>query len=480
MREQRLLKDLKMCGMYLTWQPASQLLLFPSRHRCEGQPNPIECVIPTMVDWRLRRRHFFLLLVVFYWKTSNGFLAVVSQKRPPNTGCSRSFPLTTTTTNNNNLVDHPQRQHVRLLQQQPNASVRNNNDKNKNNKIQNHSMLQRLSNIQNGHWRKTIIGGTGKRRTGAAAITTMRSLLWLVVLFLFALPSAATTATTTATTTLSSSHTSSSIIAAPIPLLTQLRLAARLVTATLLGGVVGKERSTGDRAHPAGVRTLSLVALGAALWTICSAYGFTTTTSSSSSKCDPSRMASNVASGVGFIGAGVITTNSKNQESMVHGLTTAAAIWLSAAVGVGCGVGLHGLAAVATALTIAVLRVGKTQPSIIVRRRRRGRNRKQSGGGLGRTTTTEPHPPPFLWRRRPTTNSKDTSPPPNLWNENDNDTFTYQAADDKPLHDADDEMIVYRRHPPAPQEWNVTSTSGSSIRSSSSSTTRSDEGKKEP
>ena len=110
---------------------------------------------------------------------------------------------------------------------------------------------------------------------------------------------------------------------------------------------------------------------------------------------DASRLASNVASGVGFIGAGVITTTGGggggggSGGSIVHGLTTAAAIWLSAAVGVGCGVGMCVLSTTAALLTITVLRVGRVAQALQekkefrlqrlheLRRRRRKKNKKR-------------------------------------------------------------------------------------------------------
>ena len=95
---------------------------------------------------------------------------------------------------------------------------------------------------------------------------------------------------------------------------------------------------------------MSLVAMGAALFTICSRYGFVGT------HYDTSRMASNVASGVGFIGAGVIYHEQSSR--VVHGLTTAAAIWMSAAVGVACGTGMYVVAPMATGMTLCILRMG--------------------------------------------------------------------------------------------------------------------------
>ncbi|KAL7566544.1 hypothetical protein ACA910_000614 [Epithemia clementina (nom. ined.)] len=135
----------------------------------------------------------------------------------------------------------------------------------------------------------------------------------------------------------------------PISAAMQLRLSLQLVCAALTGAAIGKERSGIQKYHPAGVRTMSLVSMGAALFTICSRYGFAGT------HYDTSRMASNVASGVGFIGAGVIYHEQCSQ--VVHGLTTAAAIWISAAVGVACGTGLYIVATVATGLTLGILRL---------------------------------------------------------------------------------------------------------------------------
>ena len=181
-------------------------------------------------------------------------------------------------------------------------------------------------------------------------------------------------------------------VSRPISTAAELQLTGRLVCAAALGAVIGKERS-GKTHHPAGVRTMALVATGAACFTVCSMYGF-----SAAGRYDPSRMASNVASGVGFIGAGVITTtgsssNRSHQKaaaapppggSIVHGLTTAAAIWLSAAVGVGCGVGMCILATAAALLTVSVLRIGRWAQTMQQRdwmldelRRSRRQRRKQ-------------------------------------------------------------------------------------------------------
>jgi len=160
------------------------------------------------------------------------------------------------------------------------------------------------------------------------------------------------------------------IMTCPVSAATELRLIVRLLFAALIGAVLGKERSLTK--HSAGVRTMSLVSMGAAVFTICGGYGF-----ANFPKVDASRMAANVASGVGFIGAGVITTSVRNDDKQnrsnrpnntVHGLATAATIWLSAAVGISCGVGLLGVATTAAFSTIFILRMGrkkkKASPSI--------------------------------------------------------------------------------------------------------------------
>jgi len=145
-------------------------------------------------------------------------------------------------------------------------------------------------------------------------------------------------------------------------------LTFRLIYAALVGSAVGWERAASK--HSAGIRTMSLVSLGAATFTICSMYGF-------GGRGDPSRMASNVASGVGFLGAGVITTQAYSDDSsragLVSGLTTAAAIWLSAAVGVASGVGMYLVAGVTAALTIGTLRFGREKRKMIKKRIYRSR-----------------------------------------------------------------------------------------------------------
>lgn len=119
----------------------------------------------------------------------------------------------------------------------------------------------------------------------------------------------------------------------------------RLVAAMLLGGIIGLEREY--RSKDAGFRTHFLVALGAALFTIISQYGF------SDGVKDTSRVAAQVVSGIGFLGAGLIVF----QKNSVRGLTTAAGLWVTAAIGMACGVGMFAVSAIVTALIMIGLEV---------------------------------------------------------------------------------------------------------------------------
>src|SRR3989442_3680496 len=112
----------------------------------------------------------------------------------------------------------------------------------------------------------------------------------------------------------------------------------RLVLALVLGALVGLERESTE--HPAGMRTNALVSLGSALFTIISAYGFAGLLSTLHIQVDPTRIASYVVAGIGFLGGGSIVVGRNSDK--VKGLTTAAAIWVVAAIGMACGVGLLG------------------------------------------------------------------------------------------------------------------------------------------
>ncbi|MBO6217534.1 MAG: MgtC/SapB family protein [Prevotella sp.] len=121
----------------------------------------------------------------------------------------------------------------------------------------------------------------------------------------------------------------------------------RIFVAAILGGLVGLEREYRDKA--AGFRTHFLVALGSALFMIISAYGFEELMASSPAdniRLDVSRIAAQVVSGIGFIGAGTIIF--QKSENAVRGLTTAAGVWVTAAIGLTCGAGMYMLAFAAT------------------------------------------------------------------------------------------------------------------------------------
>jgi putative Mg2+ transporter-C (MgtC) family protein len=125
----------------------------------------------------------------------------------------------------------------------------------------------------------------------------------------------------------------------------------RLLFACVLGGLIGFERELRDR--EAGVRTHLLVSLGSALFTIVSAFGFHEFLVNGGSvvRADPTRIAAQIVTGIGFLGAGAII----REGLSVRGLTTAATLWVVAAIGMACGAGYYWPAAAATALTLFAL-----------------------------------------------------------------------------------------------------------------------------
>jgi putative Mg2+ transporter-C (MgtC) family protein len=125
----------------------------------------------------------------------------------------------------------------------------------------------------------------------------------------------------------------------------------RLAVALILGAVIGFERE--QKEHEAGLRTLALVSLGCALFTIVSAYGFLDILSIPHTTIDPTRLASYIVAGIGFLGAGTIFLSRQNEK--VKGLTTAATIWVIAAVGIACGVGMFLAALVTTLMMLFIL-----------------------------------------------------------------------------------------------------------------------------
>ncbi len=130
-----------------------------------------------------------------------------------------------------------------------------------------------------------------------------------------------------------------------------LTILLRLGLAVFLGALIGFERES--REHAAGMRTNALVSLGSCLFTIISAFGFLDFISTPHVQIDPTRIASYIVAGIGFLGAGSIFLS--QDKNRVKGLTTAATVWLVAAIGMACGAGLFAVAVVATALGLIVL-----------------------------------------------------------------------------------------------------------------------------
>jgi putative Mg2+ transporter-C (MgtC) family protein len=141
-------------------------------------------------------------------------------------------------------------------------------------------------------------------------------------------------------------------------------IALRLLAATLLSGIIGLERERGERA--AGLRTHALVGLGSCLVMIVSAFGFDDWHYSPGA-LDPSRIAAQVVSGIGFLGAGVIIF--QRDGGVVRGLTTAASVWVVAAIGLAVGGGMYITAVAATAISLLILAGLKPLERRVVRRR---------------------------------------------------------------------------------------------------------------
>jgi len=125
-------------------------------------------------------------------------------------------------------------------------------------------------------------------------------------------------------------------------------LVLRLGLATILGGLVGLERERLERA--AGLRTHALVSVASALIMVVSTYGFPSTVNGVAVGLDPSRVAAQVISGIGFLGAGVIIF----RENTIRGLTTAATVWSVAGIGLAAGGGLYVAAIVGTGFMLFI------------------------------------------------------------------------------------------------------------------------------
>lgn len=127
-------------------------------------------------------------------------------------------------------------------------------------------------------------------------------------------------------------------------------MALRLLLAAILSAIIGFQRERAGK--PAGVRTLGLIGLGSALFAVISATGF--------KEADLSRIAAGVVTGIGFLGAGAIL----RRHDGVEGLTTAAAIWVTAGIGMAAGAGLYLFAVVVTVIVILILLIPHIPPPI--------------------------------------------------------------------------------------------------------------------
>ena len=127
----------------------------------------------------------------------------------------------------------------------------------------------------------------------------------------------------------------------------QVDLAVRMLIASILGAAIGLEREIHE--HPAGMRTHLLVSLGSAIFTVLSIYGFEGISASGvAATVDPTRIAAQVVSGIGFLGAGAIL----KYGTSIRGLTTAASLWTAAAIGMAAGAGDWIIAVVGTFIVV--------------------------------------------------------------------------------------------------------------------------------
>ena len=141
------------------------------------------------------------------------------------------------------------------------------------------------------------------------------------------------------------------LLASSVPSLSWEESLLRLALAAVFGGAVGLEREFRER--EAGFRTHMLVSVGSALFTIASAYGFRDFLVNGGSlvRTDPTRIAAQIVTGIGFLGAGAII----RQGLSIRGLTTAATLWVVAAIGLTTGAGYYSAAAITTLLVIVSL-----------------------------------------------------------------------------------------------------------------------------
>src|SRR6188768_2377855 len=160
------------------------------------------------------------------------------------------------------------------------------------------------------------------------------------------------------------------LLLADIPSLSWEEALLRIVVAATLGGAVGIERELRD--HDAGFRTHMLVAIGSALFTIVSAYAFRDFLVGGGAvvRADPTRIAAQIVTGIGFLGAGAII----RQGFSVRGLTTAATLWVVAAIGLTTGAGYYSAAIITTLIALISLWPLRAASHVVM-----GRFRAESG-----------------------------------------------------------------------------------------------------
>jgi hypothetical protein len=283
--------------------------------------------IPTVGEWLSRKLPCFIFLS--YFVTSNGFQQSIKCQRFTSTqrmslAFSRGSRIRSATTIGQPQVscfsDHKLIASRKRIQKSTSSSVfqeqaKMNNDQARDGRTSRARFWEQLPNL--GLRRKHLL----KRILFPVAFALLVTATSIVS------PAWAETAASVIPSTVAPAPTPM-IISCPISPDTEFRLVFRILYGALMGAALGKERAHSK--HSAGVRTMSLVSMGAAVFTLVSCYGF-----SNFAKVDASRMAANVPSGVGFVGAGVITTSVRDQDqnhrnpqnNVVHGLTTAATIW---------------------------------------------------------------------------------------------------------------------------------------------------------
>jgi putative Mg2+ transporter-C (MgtC) family protein len=159
---------------------------------------------------------------------------------------------------------------------------------------------------------------------------------------------------------------------------TELEMVLRVLLAAALGAAVGYQRAAAHK--PAGIRTHSLIAIGAALFTLAAPLAFP--------DADPTRVSSGIVTGIGFLGAGAII---RREGGLVGGLTTAASIWVVAALGMAAGMGLYVIAAAVGAIVIVILLVPTRRGQTKLEDRQTNINRKGSNqNDTGREDTGGP------------------------------------------------------------------------------------------